>query len=162
MVDGTECEIWAPSQYEWEYYSVKAKTHTLKYEVAISMKPHNIIWVSGPFKGSVHDATVCRSGFVQQLSSIETALGDKGYLGVQKLVCPFKPAVGRDQKDFNLMHYKVRQAIERCNKQLKQFSILRDVWRFYQKNSAGIHKIVFYDICYITQLTFIESPLTKK
>jgi hypothetical protein len=162
MIDVTECPIWTPSTYEWEYYSMKKKQHTLKYEVALSMKDHNIIWVNGPFKGSVHDSKICKNRFVKKLASDETAIGDKAYIGILGLVAPYKPALSREQKDFNLSHYKVRQAIERCNKRLKQFRILRDCWRMYQNKVAIFHKMVFYVICYVTQLAFIQNPLTKK
>ena len=79
MIDVTECPIWEPQYYEWEYYSTKNKFHALKYEVAISMTSHQIIWINGPYKGSVHDMKIARDKFLKQLQATERALADKGY-----------------------------------------------------------------------------------
>jgi len=107
ILDVTECRIQSPLHYEWEYYSVKEKKHTLKYEVAITLsKP---------------------------------------------------PARGHEQRIFNKNHYSVRQAIERCNKRLKQFHCLKNTWR----HDIDQHPYIFALICYITQLNFIYQPLTK-
>jgi len=162
MVDVTECPIWNPLMNEWEYYSVKSQCHTLKYELAISMRTHRILWVSGPFKGSVHDLRIARSNFVNVLGSSQRALADKGYIGDFHFIVPFKPPRGDKQKAFNLNHYTVRQSIERMNKRLKHFSCLRQKWRLRGPRGILLHKLAFFFICYVTQLTLEERPLTRR
>jgi hypothetical protein len=162
MIDVTECPIWTPLQYEWEYYSVKTKSHTLKYELAISMNNHRILWVNGPYKGSVHDSKIIRDKFLKALTTNERAIADKGYIGVPGIIAPFKPARSPEQKQFNLNHYTVRQSIERCNKRVKQFMCFRQKWRIRGLLGFKMHKWAFYVVCYITQLQFLEKPLTRK
>lgn len=162
MIDVTECPIWTPLHYEWEYYSVKKATHTVKYEIALSMTKHRILWVNGPYKGSVHDSKIAKDKFIPKLLSTERAIGDKGYIGVPSMIVPYKPARSPEQKQFNLNHYTVRQSIERCNKRIKQFKCFQQQWRVRGKTGLLFHKWAFYIVCYLTQLQFLENPLTKK
>jgi len=160
ILDVTECRIECPIFYEWEYYSVKEKKHTLKYEVAITLKkPHLIVWVNGPFKGSTHDKTISDNGIGIALEiSKEKCLADKGYIGSSYCIYPYKPPRGHQQRMFNKYHYKVRQSIERCFKRVKQFHCLKNTWR----HSIQQHPIIFAVTCYITQLNLYSHPLTKK
>jgi hypothetical protein len=160
--DFTECPIWQPTLYEWEYYSPKMKTHTLKYELAISMKDHKIVWINGPYKGSVHDSTIVREKFLAILEDNETALTDKGYIGVPQMACPFKPCMTEQHKAFNLKHYSIRQSVERANSRVKQFACLKRPWRMRGSKAFSYHKMAFYVCSYLTQLQFIEKPLTRK
>ena len=86
----------------------------------------DIVWVSGPLPGAVHDLL---------------ALGDKGYLGQGHIRTPYrgrnKPA---SQKDANRAHAGLRAPGERANAQLKSWRILRKLrccpWRAGQLAKA--------------------------
>ena len=58
IVDVTECPIERPFLNEWEFFSGKKRRHTLKYEIAVHIQTGRIVWIAGPFRGSVHDLTV--------------------------------------------------------------------------------------------------------
>lgn len=160
MVDVTECAIWEPGLYEWEYFSPKKQTHTLKYELCLSMKEHKIVWVNGPYKGSVNDLTIARDKLTHALAN-EKGMGDKAYIGDIHFIAPYKPARDHEQRLFNKHHYTVRQSIERLNKRLKHFECLKRTWRMRGDEGMLLHKWSFYFICYMTQIDFNTSPLTQ-
>ena len=142
---------------EWEYYSVKSKCHTLKYELAVTMDGSNIIWINGPYKGSVHDLKIARDKLCDHMKEGEKGLADKGYIGDIHFLCPFKPARTESETKFNSKHYSIRQIIERINARLKKFQCLKQIWR----SDLNKHFLVFYCVCYIVQIQLHESPLTK-
>jgi hypothetical protein len=92
----------------------------------------DIVWVSGPLPGAVHDLTAARIwGIIAELAACGlVALGDKGYLGEDDIRTPYrsrnKPA---SQKDAN-----------RAHAQLKSWRILRKLrccpWRAGQLAKA--------------------------
>jgi DDE superfamily endonuclease len=88
----------------------------------------DIVWVSGPLPGAVHDLTAARIwGIIRELAACGlVALGDKGYLGEDDIRTPYrgrsKPA---SQKDANRAHARLRAPGERANAQLKSWRILR-------------------------------------
>jgi hypothetical protein len=99
--------------------------------------PHgDIVWVSGPLPGAVHDLTAARIwGIIQDLAACGlVVLGDKGYLGEDCIRTPYrgrnKPA---SQKEANRTHARLRAPGERANAQLKSWRILRKLrccpWR---------------------------------
>ena len=73
----------------------------------IASPADDIIWVSGPLPGAVHDLTAARIwGIIQALAACGLiALGDKGYLGEEHIRTPYrgrnKPA---SQKAANRAH----------------------------------------------------------
>lgn len=120
-------------------------------------KPHLIVWVNGPYRGSVHDLKIAKKLLVKKMKRGEMALADKGYVGHEKFLCPLKPPKNKEESLFNAKHYRVRQAIERLNKRLKHFSCLRQKWR----QALWLHEFVFHVIAYITQIDLLYHPLTK-
>jgi DDE superfamily endonuclease len=99
-----------------------------------------ILWVSGPLPGAVHDLTAARIwGIVRELAaSGVVTLADKGYIGAREHVhVPYggrnKPA---SQKAANRAHAQLRSPAERANAQLKTWRILRKLrccpWRARQ------------------------------
>ena len=78
----------------------------------------DIVWVSGPLPGAVHDLTAARIwGIIRELAALGLfALGDKGYLGDDCIQTPYrgrnKPAF---QKDANRAHARLRAPGERAN-----------------------------------------------
>ena len=103
----------------------------------------DIVWVSGPLPGAVHDLTAARIwGIIRALAASGlVVLGDKGYLGEDDIRTPYR---GRNkpvsQKDANRAHARLRAPGERANAQLKSWRILRKLrccpWRAGQLAKA--------------------------
>jgi hypothetical protein len=103
----------------------------------ISSPQGDILWVSGPLPGSVHDLTAARIwGIIRQLAAAGLiTLADKGYIGAgQHVLVPYR---GRgkppSQKAANSAHARLRARGERASAQLKTWHILRKLrccpWR---------------------------------
>ena len=112
-----------------------------------------IVWVSGPLPGAVHDLTAARIwGILRELAdSGLITLGDKGYTGAgDPVMTPYKgrckPA---SQKDANRAHARLRSPGERANAQLKTWRILRKLrccpWKAGQLAKA-IHVLQTHEI----------------
>ena len=124
------------------FYSGKHHRHGMNLQV-ISGPDGDIVWVSGPLPGAVHDLTAARIwGIVAELAASGlVVLGDKGYLGENHIHVPYrgrnKPA---SQKDANRAHARLRGPGERANAQLKSWHILRKLrccpWRAGQLAKA--------------------------
>ena len=124
------------------FYSGKHHRHGMNLQV-ISSPDGEIVWVSGPLPGAVHDLSAARIwGIARELAASGlVVLGDKGYLGEDHIRIPYrgrnKPA---SQKDANRAHARLRGPGERANAQLKSWRILRKLrccpWRAGQLAKA--------------------------
>ena len=54
-VDDTDFPINEPSPFSSTYFSHKINGPALRYEVAVSVGPANIVWAHGPFKAGTPD-----------------------------------------------------------------------------------------------------------
>jgi hypothetical protein len=109
------------------FYSGKHRHHGMNLQV-IATPGGDIVWVSGPLPGAVHDLTAARIwGIVRELAACGlVVLADKGYIGAGGHIrVPYrgrnKPA---SQKDANRAHAQLRSPAERANAQLKTWRIL--------------------------------------
>jgi hypothetical protein len=110
----------------------------------ISSPAGEILRVSGPLPGAVHDLTAARIwGIIRELAGAGLiVLADKGYIGAGEHV--LTPCRGRNkpasQKAANSAHAKLRAPGERANAQLKTWRILRKLrccpWRAGQVAKA--------------------------
>jgi hypothetical protein len=118
------------------FYSGKHRRHGMNLQV-ISSPAGEILWVSGPLPGAVHDLTAARIwGIIRHLAYAGLiVLADKGYTGAgQHVLTPYR---GRNKpascKAANSAHAKLRAPGERANAQLKTWGILRKLrccpWR---------------------------------
>jgi hypothetical protein len=125
------------------FYSGKHHRHGMNLQV-ISAPDGEIVWVSGPLPGAVHDLTAARIwGILRELAASGLiVLADKGYHGAgEPIRIPYK---GRNkpasQKAANRAHAKLRSPGERANAQLKTWRILRKLrccpWRAGQLAKA--------------------------
>ena len=110
----------------------------------ISSPDGDIVRVSGPLPGAVHDLTAARIwGIIRELTASGlVVLADKGNTGAGDHVrVPYK---GKNkpvsQKDANRAHARLRGPGERANAQLKSWRILRKLrccpWRAGQLAKA--------------------------
>ncbi len=138
------------------FYSGKHKRHGMNLQ-AIASPDGQILWVSGPLPGAVHDLTAARIwGIVRELAAAGLiVLADKGYTGADDHIrTPYKgknkPA---SQKAANRAHAKLRGPGERANAQLKTWRILRKLrccpWQAGQLAKA-IHVLQAREITRIT------------
>ena len=125
------------------FYSGKHHRHGMNLQV-ISGPDGEILWVSGPLPGAVHDLTAARIwGILAGLAASGLiVLADKGYTGAGDwLHVPYrgrnKPA---SQKEANRAHARLRSPGERAIAQLKTWHILRKLrccpWRAGQLAKA--------------------------
>ena len=132
------------------FYSGKHKKHGMNLQV-IASPAGDILWVSGPLPGSVHDK---RAEWIWGvLAELEAAglivLADKGYQGSTYAKIPYK---GKNkppsQKDANKAHAQLRAPGERANAQLKTWRVLRKLrccpWRAGQLAKA-IHVLLIHE-----------------
>ena len=110
------------------FFSGKHRKHGMNLQV-IASPVGDIVWVSGPLPGAVHDLTAARIwGIIAELAASGlVVLADKGYAGAGDHVrVPYKgknkPA---SQKDANRAHARLRGPGERANAQLKSWRIVR-------------------------------------
>jgi hypothetical protein len=109
------------------FYSGKHKKHEMNLQV-IASPAGDIVWVSGPLPGSVHDKKA--EWIWGVLAELEAAglivLADKGYQGSTYAKTPYKGKnKPQSQKDANRAHAKLRAPGERANAQLKTWKILQ-------------------------------------
>ena len=88
----------------------------------------------------------------------EYGMGDKGYIGHPKIVCPFKGDVqnlSAAQLAWNNSLNQRRTLVERTFGRMKEFSAVGDVW----KHSLKLHPIVFCVCANLTNLKIQMQPL---
>ena len=126
MVDGTLIPIDRVAA-DRPFYSGKHQKHGMNLQV-IAAPDGEILWVSGPLPGSVHDLTAARIwGILRDLAAAGLImLADKGYIGAARCSRPVPgPRQAASQKAANPAHAKLRTPGERANAQLKTWHILR-------------------------------------
>jgi hypothetical protein len=110
------------------FYSGKHRRHGMNLQV-ITCPDGDILWVSGPLPGAVHDLAAARIwGIVGELAAAGlVVLADKGYHGAgDHIRTPFKGmSKPEPQKAANRAHAQLRSPGERANAQLKTRRILR-------------------------------------
>lgn len=141
------------------YWSAKDKFSALKYEVAVTLRNPRIIWVSGPFKGSISDISIARerNGFIASMRNNEVSLADKGYVGADKLWYPAKEPCTPEQRRSNYKLARLRQVIERANQRIKIFKSMAGTWR----HDFEFNGKCFHVVCKITNIIFEAEPLNK-
>jgi hypothetical protein len=128
------------------FYSGKHRRHGMNLQVIASPRG-DLLWVSGPLPGSVHDKKAAWIwGIPRELEAAGlVVLADKGYQGAPHAHAPCK---GRgkpeSQKAASRAHAQLRSPGERANAQLKDWRILRKLrccpWRAGQLAKA-IHAL---------------------
>jgi hypothetical protein len=135
MIDGTLIPIDRLAA-DRPFYSGKHRRHGMNLQV-IASPQGDILWVSGPLPGAVHDLTAARIwGIVRELAAAGLiVLADKGYHGAgDHIRTPYKGKnKPESQKAANCAHATLRSPGERANAQLKTWRILRKLrccpWR---------------------------------
>jgi DDE superfamily endonuclease len=145
VVDGTLIAIDRVAA-DRPFYSGKHRKHGMNLQVLAS-PDGDILWVSGPLPGSVHDKRAeWIWGVLDELEAAGlTVLADRGYQGAVHAKVPYKGKnKPQSQKDANSAHAKLRAPGERANARLKAWRILRTLrccpWRT-GKIAKAIHTL---------------------
>jgi DDE superfamily endonuclease/Helix-turn-helix of DDE superfamily endonuclease len=124
------------------FYSGKHRKHGMNLQI-IASPTGDIVWVSGPLPGAVHDKKAQWIwGVLRELEAAGlVTLADKGYQGAAHARTPYKGKnKPESQKQANRAHAKLRAPGERANAQLKTWRILRKLrccpWRAGQLAKA--------------------------
>ena len=104
------------------FYSGKHRKHGMNLQV-IASPGGDIVWVSGPLPGAVHDQTAAWIwGIVRELAAAGLVmLADKGYLG-EDCIAHARTGAGTSptrRRDANRAHARLRTPGERANARFK-------------------------------------------
>jgi len=141
IVDGTDVRCWlrrARGEIRKHWYSYKHKGSSFRIQVAIDLDGH-FVWMGEALPAAIHDKTALEaSDFEANLAPGEHVLADKGYIGINYAICPFKkPRNGQlneNQRLWNQFVNRYRAPIETRFGILKnRFAIVREVFR-HQKS----------------------------
>ena len=132
-VDGIHCWIQEPGHPTWSqdrtYFSHKYAKAGLGYELALSLKRNQLIWMRGPYKAGRNDKTnfVEPNGLRDKLVSIgKKGLGDQGYVGHEHCLSTPNPHDSAEVKRFKS---RAMMRHETFNGMIKQFKCLNGRFR---------------------------------
>jgi len=163
VIDVTECPIERPAiSTQRQYYSGKAKSHTVKYEVGCGISIGHIVWTSRLFTGSTHDLRIARSsGLLDQIGTGERLLADKAYNGEHTFVTPMRGRwhqLSENQREYNKLIGKKRVIIEHVNARLKIFHVLSVPFR----GEVEDHNTIFNVIAQLVNIDIKIHPLRRR
>jgi hypothetical protein len=139
--DVTEGNVFRSKKYEIqkEFYSGKAKQHTIKTQMAVA-NSHRIVDISESYPGSVHDKKIMDSEkTIEKIPEQIPQRFDLGYQGVKNeypshnIILPIKKPKGGElsplEKEFNKANSSLRVIVENAFARLKKFRILSHPFR---------------------------------
>ena len=136
-----------------KYYSHKSGQAGLDYELGISVHDSRLVWMSAPYKASVHDITIFREQLMAKIPAGKKVIGDKGYRGEKAVI---STPNSHDPHDVRRFKSRARARHESFNAKIKNFACL-DV-RF--RHGIDNHRICFEAVCVIVQYQLENgSPL---
>ena len=144
-LDGTDFSINEPTPFDRKWWSHKFNKSALRYEVGICIRTGHIVWVNGEWS----DLKLAREAYIMAVYPDEMTLADKGYMDRDYFVNPSYPESAGIQKKIMARH-------ETANARLKQFGVLKNVYR---------HRIEDHMLCFLTVANMVqvcienESPL---
>jgi len=110
------------------FYSGKHRKHGMNLQV-IASPGGDIVWVSGPLPGAVHDLTAARIwGIIRALAACGlVVLADKGYAGAGEYIrSRYRDGTSPPRRRTPTgAHVRLRGPGDRANAQLKSWRILR-------------------------------------
>ena len=160
LIDTFACPIEEPYLCPWDYYNRKLGTTAILYEVVLSLGTKRIVSFTGPFKGKAHDKTICenftmRHGFIRHG---EKAMADKAYNNPALFMFPrrgFQQAMSREDRRYNYLLYRVRQAVERVIRRARSFQMMNVRWRF----DFRFHADCSFAIAKLVNASLLFEPL---
>ena len=144
-VDCTDCPIKEPHPFNEGFFSHKIRAAAYRYEVGISIKQGDIVWVSGPWPAGIPDETIFKSRISKLMGENELAECDSGYRGLEKATTPRVASFSADRKQKS----QVRGRHENFNGKFKNFQCL---YGKYRNHGPTIHCKLFTCITILTQI----------
>ena len=133
IIDTFKVRIYQPVEQSTHYYMSKGEWG-IKFEIVCSIGVPKIIWLSGPWKGSGHDASIAEVSGIKDLLSGSALLADKIYRGDSiAFICPHPghtSSLTKEGQAYNYLVYSARQTIERMIKRMRIFGVLVVRWRY--------------------------------
>jgi hypothetical protein len=152
-IDCTDVVIRKPTHFWKGWYSYKHNGPGLRYEVAVSLKGGDLVWVHGPFPcGQYTDIDIFRQSLISFLDKDERVEADDGYIGEEPMVCKTPGGFYSKSEGIDKERSRIRGRHETANARLKIFGILNQKYRHDIKD----HAFVFRAVAVLTQLS-IES-----
>ena len=153
LLDATEQRCTGSKKRKSPYYSGKKRAHTIKTEIIVT-EESEIIQVSEPFPGSVHDIKIRRES--DPIPDADKIYADGAYRGLEKeyphILVPRKKPPGKpfsqEDKSYNNALHMQRIGVEWKFRELKIFKILSHVYR----NSKGSYAVKMAIIAGIVNL----------
>ena len=150
-VDGTDFRIQRQKGSYKHWYGYKFKKPGDRYEVGVSIKGGDIVWINAPFAcGSKNDIQIFRHSLKNFLEEGERVEADDGYIGeapkymlYQKAIRSIKVTREREQ-----LAQRIRNRQETVNKRFKQFNCLNGTFR----HRVQCHSMCFRAIVVLTQI----------
>jgi len=149
-VDCTDFEIEEPMVFWKGWYSHKFHGPGLRYEIAVSLKRGDIVWVSGPHAcGMWPDLKIFRSSLKTFLDPYERVEADNGYLGEDPVTCKTPGGLtSKSDKKAAKFRDRIRARHETVNARIKTFGVLKNRFRHQTEN----HGAFFRAVIVLTQL----------
>lgn len=149
-VDGTDCRIYEPYPFNSAWFSHKFKGPGVRYEIALSIRSGRIIWAHGPFPcGAYPDVSIFEKGLAHQLEQNERVIADNGYKHPR---CITRDSASKNHALSSLCS-TIRARHETVNRRIKQFNILKSVFR----HNVQLHSKVFHAVVRLTALMLDTS-----
>jgi hypothetical protein len=146
-VDGTDCPFQSKRK---EFYSFKFRKSGLRYQVAVSIKNGDIVYIDGPFPaGSYNDIKCFCWGLMGWLDENERVEADDGYIGEAPMYVKCPKCFTNDNQKLS-MQSRVRSRHETMNKRLKQWGCLQKPFRHHD---FAKHSSCFRAVAVLTQLS---------
>ena len=132
----------------------------MKYELICAIGVPRLISCKGPFVGLASNASIpVQSGTLRNFSNREALLADKIYRGNRLLFLSPLPgnyfSLSWEEKAYNYLIYRARQAIERMISRLTVFGVLCVVWKL----SFTFHSLVVNACVKIVNFFLLFEPL---
>jgi len=140
-LDGTDCRIMEPSEFDEKWFSHKFNGPGLRYEIGVSIHTGDIVWAHGGYPcGEWSDLRLFRDALIEAIAPGERIVADRGYNDLNFF-------------DFPNGNADIRKKIilarhETVNKRLKQFCCLKERFR----HPLHLHPRFFHACVNITQL----------
>jgi hypothetical protein len=134
-------EIQEPQPFSKKWCSHKFLGAGLRYEIGLSIDRGDIVWVNGPFQcGKWPDISIFRFSLRSFLDENERVEADNGYVSEDPMFCKAPGGIstavdGRIEERAN-----VRARHETVNSRLKNFEILKQVYRHDLLDHADVFR----------------------
>ena len=145
-VDCTNLTIKEKRPFNAVYFSHKSNGPAYKYEVAVSIKGGDIVWVSGPWPAAIKDKKIFKLHLAKHLGENERAEVDNGYRQTAKAAVPAAGETFLHKK--GKAQAQSRQEIH--NGLFKCFHSLQDRFRELDPEK---HCLAFNAVAILTQLS---------